>query len=93
MWGGQGECWGLCTSQVRGKIYWWITSGVAGLVREVVAVRADLKVDWTQAHRREVYASVQSAVSQVLRRRRVRGEQFQFLLSRPMQQARASYEL
>ncbi len=66
---------------------------VAGLVREVVAaVRANLKVDWTRAHRRDVYAGVQSAVSRVLRKHRVKGEQFAFLRGRLMQQAEASYE-
>lgn len=66
---------------------------IAGLVREVVvAVRDNVKVDWTKAHRRDVYASVQSAVSRVLRRRRLKGEQFQFMLKRLMQQAEANYE-
>jgi type I restriction enzyme R subunit len=66
---------------------------IAELVRDVVAaVRSNLKVDWTRAHRRDVYASVQSAVSRVLRRRRIKGEQFRFLLNRLMKQAEASYE-
>jgi len=66
---------------------------IAELVRDVVAaVRGNLKVDWTRAHRRDVYASVQSAVSRVLRRRRIKGEQFRFLLNRLMKQAEASYE-
>jgi type I restriction enzyme R subunit len=66
---------------------------IAELVREVVAaVRGNLKVDWTKAHRRDVYASVQSAVSRVLRKRRIKGEQFRFLRSRLMKQAEATYE-
>jgi type I restriction enzyme R subunit len=66
---------------------------IAGLVHDVVrAVRANLKVDWTKAHRKDVYAGVESAVKLVLRRRRIKGEQFKFLLRRLMQQAEASYE-
>jgi type I restriction enzyme, R subunit len=66
---------------------------IAELVREVVAaVRGNVKVDWTKAHRRDVYASVESAVKRVLRRRLIKGEQFRFLLARLMEQARASYE-
>ncbi len=66
---------------------------IAGLVHEVVqAVKRNLKVDWTRSHRRDVYASVESAVKRVLRRRRIKGEQFQFLLKRIMKQAEAVYE-
>lgn len=66
---------------------------IAGLVHQVVeAVRANLKVDWTQAHRRDVHASVQSAVNRVLRKNHVRGEAFTFLQKRLMQQAEATYE-
>ncbi len=66
---------------------------IAGLVHQVVvAVRDNLKVDWTQAHRRDVHASVQSAVNRVLRKNRVRGEAFSFLQKRLMQQAEATYE-
>jgi type I restriction enzyme R subunit len=52
---------------------------------------ANLKVDWTKAHRKDVYAGVESAVKLVLRRRQIKGEQFKFLLHRLMQQAEASY--
>jgi type I restriction enzyme R subunit len=66
---------------------------IAELVHEVVAaVRGNLKVDWTKAHRRDVHASVQSAVSRVLHKRRIKGEQFKFLLNRLMKQAEATYE-
>lgn len=66
---------------------------IAGLVKEVVAaVRANLKVDWTKAHRRAIYASVESAVKLILRRRRIKGEAFEFLRRRLMQQAEATYE-
>lgn len=66
---------------------------IAGLVKEVVqVVRGNLKVDWTRSHRSDVYASVESAVKMVLRRRRIRGEQFELLLRKLMSQAKASYE-
>jgi type I restriction enzyme, R subunit len=66
---------------------------IAGLVRDVVAaVRGNLKVDWTKAHRKDVYASVESAVKMVLRKRRIKGEQFAFLVNRFMQQAEAIYQ-
>ncbi len=66
---------------------------IAGLVHDVVqSVKRNLKVDWTRSHRRDVYASVESAVKRVLRRRRIKGEQFQFLLRRIMKQAEAVYE-
>jgi type I restriction enzyme R subunit len=65
---------------------------IADLVREVVAaVQKNVRVDWTRAHRNDVYASVQSAVSRVLRRRKIKGEQFQFLLNRLMNQAEERY--
>ena len=65
---------------------------LAELVRDVVkALRNNLKVDWTRSHRSDVYASVQSAVSRVLRRRRISGEQFEFLLRRLMNQAEERY--
>lgn len=66
---------------------------LAELVQEIVAaVKRNLKVDWTKAHRQDVYAGVVSAVKLVLRKRRIRGEQFQFILNRVMQQAEAGYE-
>jgi type I restriction enzyme R subunit len=66
---------------------------IAGLVHEVVqSVKRNLKVDWPRAHRRDGYASVESAVKRVLRKRRIKGEQFQFLLNRIMKQAEAVYE-
>ena len=66
---------------------------IAGLVRQIVqAVRGRLQVDWTKPHRADVEAAVQAAVSQVLRRNRIKGEQFTFLINRLMKQAKASYE-
>jgi type I restriction enzyme, R subunit len=67
----------------------WVTGLVHGVVR---AVHANLKVDWTKPHRKDVYASVESAVKLVLRRRRIKGEQLQFLFHRLMQQAEAIYK-
>ena len=51
-----------------------------------------MKVDWTRSHRRDVHAGVESAVKMVLRRRKIQGEQFRFLLHRLMKQAEATYE-
>lgn len=65
---------------------------IASLVRDVVkAMRNNLQVDWTQAHRKDVYASVEAAVKMMLRRRKVKGEQFAFILNRLMKQAEALY--
>ena len=66
---------------------------IASLVHQVVvAVRRNIEVDWTRAHRRDVHASVQSAVNRVLRKNRITGEAFVFLQRRLMQQAEATYE-
>jgi type I restriction enzyme R subunit len=66
---------------------------IADLVRQVVkSVRANLQVDWTKPHRSDIEAAVQSAVGRVLRRNRIKGEQFAFLRSRLMKQAKASFE-
>jgi type I restriction enzyme, R subunit len=63
------------------------------LVRDVVeTVKRNLKVDWTKPHRDNVKANVQAAVKLVLRRRQVRGDHFQFILNRIMEQAEARYE-
>jgi hypothetical protein len=56
------------------------------------AMRNNVRVDWTRSHRSDVYASVESAVKMVLRRRRIKGEQFELLLRKLMNQAKASYE-
>ena len=66
---------------------------IASLVRDVAAaVRGNVKVDWTRSHRKDVHAAVESAVKIVLRRRRITGEHFRFLLHRLMKQAEAIYE-
>jgi type I restriction enzyme, R subunit len=65
---------------------------IAGLVHDVVrAVKQNLKVDWTRDHRRDVHASVESAVKMVLRRRKIKGEQLQFILNRLVKQAEDLY--
>ena len=66
---------------------------IADLVRQVVeSVRTNLQVDWTKPHRSNIEAVVQSAISRVLRKNRIKGEQFLFLRKRLMKQAKASYE-
>lgn len=66
---------------------------IADLVRQVVvAVRNNLEVDWTKPHRSNVEAAVTSAVGRVLRKNKIKGEQFAFLRARLMKQAKASYE-
>lgn len=63
------------------------------LVRDVVkAVRNSLKVDWTKPHREDVKSEVRVAVKNVLRRKNIRAEQFDFILNRVMEQAAALYE-
>lgn len=63
------------------------------LVREVVqAVRNNVKVDWTKPHRENVKAGVAASVKNVLRRKGVKADQFDFILSRVMEQAAALYE-
>lgn len=62
------------------------------LVREIVeSVKKNLRVDWTKPHRENVRAAVVSSVKMVLRKRKVKREQFQFILHRVMQQAEALY--
>jgi type I restriction enzyme R subunit len=66
---------------------------IADLVRQVVkTVRQNLEVDWTKPHRRNVEAAVESGVGRVLRRNKIKGEQFHFLRARLMKQARATYQ-
>ncbi len=66
---------------------------LADLTREIVqAVKRNLKVDWTKPHRQDVEAEIRAQVKNVLRRRGVRAEQFQFILARVMKQAEAMYQ-
>ncbi len=65
---------------------------LCGLVRDVAqAVKRNLKVDWTKPHRENVKAGVQTAVKNTLRRKKIKAEQFEFILRRVMEQAEALY--
>lgn len=64
------------------------------LVHEiVVAVKANLKVDWTAPHRDDVRATVRAAVKRTLRSRGVRPEHFERYVDVVMEQAVASFAL
>ena len=54
-------------------------------------VKRNLKVDWTEPHRTDVKAAVQAAVKRVLRRRKVRDEDFDPFLAYILTQAQALY--
>ena len=63
------------------------------LVREIVeVVKRHLRVDWTKPHRQNIRAGVVAAVKMVLRRNKIKTEQFDFILNRIMNQAEALYE-
>jgi len=63
------------------------------LIRDIVqAVKRNLKVDWTKPHRQDVKAGVVAAVKMVLRRKKIKAKQFDFILNRVMKQAEALYE-
>ncbi len=65
---------------------------LASLIHDVVvAVKRNLKVDWTEPHRDAVQAEVRSAVRRVLRSRDVRREDFDYLVEKIMEQAAALY--
>ncbi|HIJ80332.1 MAG TPA: type I restriction endonuclease subunit R [Desulfuromonadales bacterium] len=62
------------------------------LIHDVVqTVRRNIKVDWTEPHREDVKAAVRAAVRRVLRKRCVREEDFEPLLTRIMEQAEVLY--
>jgi type I restriction enzyme R subunit len=66
---------------------------VRALVHDVVqAVKRNLKVDWTEPHREDVKASVKAAVRRVLRRRRVKPEDFAGLTTAVLAQAEALWK-
>ncbi len=58
----------------------------------MLAVKRNLKVDWTKAHRENVKAGVMAAVKMVLRRKGVKAQQFDFIFNCVMEQAVALYE-
>jgi type I site-specific restriction-modification system R (restriction) subunit len=62
------------------------------LVHDVVkAIRANLKVDWTEAHREDVRAGVQSAVKRTLVARGIKPQDFGRIVPFVMRQAEALY--
>ena len=62
------------------------------LVHDVVqTIEANLKVDWTEAHREDVKAGVQSAVKRVLIARGVKPADFDRIVPFVMRQAEALY--
>ncbi len=62
------------------------------LIHDVVGtVKRNLRVDWTEPHRADVKAAVQTAVKRVLRRRKVREEDFDPFLTYILTQAEALY--
>ena len=63
------------------------------LVREIVqVVKRNLKVDWAKPHRQNVKAGVVAVVKMILRRKKIKAQQFNFILNRVMKQAEALYE-
>lgn len=62
------------------------------LVHDVVqTIKANLKVDWTEAHREDVKAGVQSAVKRTLLARGIKPQDFGRILPFVMRQAEALY--
>jgi type I restriction enzyme R subunit len=65
---------------------------MASLVRDIVAkVRANLKPDWTRAHREDVQASIRTAVRRVLLQREVQTDDFDLIIAKVMENAAAIY--
>jgi len=56
-----------------------------------LAIKRNLKVDWTAPHREDVKAAVRAAVKRVLRQRDVRAEDFDGIVASVMTQAEALY--
>jgi len=60
------------------------------LIHDVVQViKKNLKVDWTESHREEVKATVRAAVKRTLRRKKVKTEHFEPMMSAFLEQAEA----
>jgi type I restriction enzyme R subunit len=57
----------------------------------VVTLKRNLKVDWTEPHRDDVRASIRAAVKRVLRKRKIREEDFEQCLGSILVQAQALY--
>jgi len=65
---------------------------LADILRDVVkAIRTKLNIDWTEPHRQQVRAAVESSVKLVLMKKGVKDEQFKFLLPRIMEHAEEFY--
>ncbi len=65
---------------------------LAKLVRAVVVkVKANLRPDWTKAHREDVRAGIRAAVKRVLLERGVKPEDFDLIIARVMENAEAVY--
>lgn len=65
---------------------------LAKLVRDVVVkVKANLRPDWTKAHKEDVQASIRSAVRRVLMEHKVRPDDFELIVARVMENAEAVY--
>ena len=63
-----------------------------GLIHDVVeAIKRNLKVDWTEPHRRTVQAAVRVAVKNVLRKRGVKASDLDGFVAALMEQAEASF--
>ena len=62
------------------------------VVHEVVsAIKKNLKVDWTKPHRMEARATIRSAVKRVLRKKKLKKDDFDEFLNRFMEQAEAMW--
>ncbi len=68
---------------------------LCGLIHKVVkaikAIKANLKIDWTEPHREDAYAGVKASVKRVLLREGVEPEDFGTILPFVMKQAEAMY--
>ena len=83
-----------CENLVKGSRPFVTRAGAetSRTVNEVVqTIRANLKVDWTEAHREDVKAGVRSSVKRVLLARGVRPADFARILPFVMRQAEALY--
>jgi type I restriction enzyme R subunit len=62
------------------------------LIQDIVqTLKRELKPDWTRPHRESIKAKVRLAVKKVLRKHKVKKEDFDFLLGQMMEQAEALY--
>ncbi len=62
------------------------------IVHEVVAtIKKNLKVDWTKPHRMEARATIRTAVKRVLRKKKLKADDFDEFLNRFMEQAEAMW--